>query len=236
MSKNAIRAAGTAAAWIRSGVAAFAGPLPGFTLTAQTDRFIFYSRDAQKVNAEKSEKYLVKLEATAGPQDRRARPTTTATARPRRSRPAPARTPPGVTFPGTGEIHSTRDFHAHEIVHLVAGQIGDPGDVLPGRPRGGARQRGRWEGKDVDKLARGRVKQADDRDAARRSSSSLDPGRRVPDGGLVRARASSRSTASRRSRSSSAPAAPPARTARRPSRRRSARRSTRPAPSGRHAL
>ena len=33
----------------------------------------------------------------------------------------------GVTYPTRRQIHSTRSSHLHEIVHLVAAQLGDPG-------------------------------------------------------------------------------------------------------------
>ena len=42
-----------------------AAPVPGFTLAAQTARFSFYTKGA-KVDAEKSEQYLTKLEQMLG--------------------------------------------------------------------------------------------------------------------------------------------------------------------------
>jgi hypothetical protein len=140
-----------------SGVGAFAGPLPGFTLTAQTDRFIFYSRDAQKVNVEKTEKYLVELEGLLG-HKMTGKATYYRYGTPEEIAAGTGTYAAGVTLPHTGEIHSTRDFHAHELVHLVAGQIGDPGTFFQEGLAVALGNEGRWEGKNVDALAKGRVK------------------------------------------------------------------------------
>jgi hypothetical protein len=157
VSKNAVRAAGALVAWILGGTAALAGPLPGFTLTAQTDRFIFYTRDAQKVNVEKTEKYLARLEGLLGHKVA-GKATYYRYGTPEEVAAGTGMYAAGVTLPRTGEIHSTRDFHAHEIVHLVAGQIGDPGTFFQEGLAVALGNEGRWEGKDVDSLARARAK------------------------------------------------------------------------------
>jgi hypothetical protein len=131
---------------------AFAGSLPGFTLTAQTAHFSFYTRGA-KVEADKNEKFLASVETTLGqhyqghadyyrydrPEDIAA--TTGAYAQ-------------GITYAQAHEIHSTQSYHAHEIVHLVAGQMGDPGSFFQEGLAVALGNEGRWAGSDVDKLAK----------------------------------------------------------------------------------
>jgi hypothetical protein len=53
------------------------------------------------------------------------------------------------------EIHSTQEFHAHEIVHLVAAQMGgDPGAFFQEGLAVAIGNHARWHGSDVDKTAR----------------------------------------------------------------------------------
>lgn len=133
---------------------AYAGSLPGFVLKAQTQHFSFYSRNTrQKVDVEKSERYLARIQAQLGhrvsgraeyyryetPQEIAAGTGTWAE---------------GVTFARAGQIHSTQEFHAHEIVHLVAGQMGNPGAFFHEGLAVALGNEGRWRGKDVDDLAR----------------------------------------------------------------------------------
>ena len=136
-----------------AGPAAGAG-LPGFVLKAQTEHFSFYSRSARaKIDAEKSERYLARVQAQLGhrvsgraeyyrydtPQEIAAGTGTWAE---------------GVTFARAGQIHSTQEFHAHEIVHLVAGQMGNPGAFFHEGLAVALGNEGRWRGKDVDDVAR----------------------------------------------------------------------------------
>jgi hypothetical protein len=137
---------------------ATAAPLPGFTLAAQTARFSFYTRGA-KVDAEKNERYLAKVEQLLGqrfdgraeyyrydnPQDVEA---------------ATGSYAEGVTFTREHQIHSAQGFHAHEIVHLVAGQLGDPGVMFQEGLAVVLGNDAKWNGASVDKLARLALKQA----------------------------------------------------------------------------
>ena len=134
-------------------VPAAGGSLPGFVLKAQTEHFSFYSRNGQKVDVEKSERYLARVQAQLGhrvtgraayyryetPQEIAAGTGTWAE---------------GVTFARAGQIHTTQEFHAHEIVHLVAGQMGNPGAFFHEGLAVALGNEGRWRGKQVDELAR----------------------------------------------------------------------------------
>jgi len=139
-----------------------AGPLPGFALKAQTEHFSFYSRGNQKIEAAKSERYLSQIQSLLGQNvSGRAEYYRYETAQELAA--GTGTYAEGVTFARAGQIHSTQDFHAHEIVHLVAGQMGNPGAFFHEGLAVALGNGGRWHGKDVHKLAR---------DAARRSSLS----------------------------------------------------------------
>jgi hypothetical protein len=128
-----------------------AAPLPGFSLAAQTEHFNFYSRDNQKVDAQKVERYLGQVQQLLGhkvsskadyyrygtAQEVAAGTGTYAV---------------GVTLPG--QIHSTEAFHAHEIVHLVAREMGNPGVFFQEGLAVALGNEAKWNGKDVSKLAR----------------------------------------------------------------------------------
>jgi hypothetical protein len=138
---------------------AAADDLPGFTLAARTAHFSFYTRGA-RVEPERSERFLAFVETTLGHElDGRANyyryermedigTVTGAYAQ-------------GITYAAAREIHSTRGFHAHEIVHLVAGQLGDPGPFLQEGLAVAIGNMGRWNGKDVDVLARQALRTVD---------------------------------------------------------------------------
>lgn len=130
-----------------------AGSLPGFVLTAQTQHFSFYSRDNQKVEAEKSERYLAQVEQMLGQQIAgRAEYYRYATAQELAA--GTGTYAAGLTLAHSGQIHSTQAFHAHEIVHLVAGQMGNPGVFFQEGLAVALGNEARWQGKDVDSLAR----------------------------------------------------------------------------------
>jgi len=133
-----------------------AAPMPGFTLAAQTARFSFYTKGA-KVEAEKSEQYLAKVEAMLGAKfdghaDYYRYASTTELAV------ATGAYAEGVTYTGQKQIHSSHGFHAHEIVHLVAGQMGDPGVMFHEGLAVVLGNEARWNGADVDKIAKRAVK------------------------------------------------------------------------------
>lgn len=97
--------------------------LPGFTLAANTPRVSVYTRGAA-VNVAGIEASLTRIEGTLG---------TRLAGHASYYRYASAQEvaagtghyADGVTF--AGQVHSTRACHDHELVHLVAAQMGDPG-------------------------------------------------------------------------------------------------------------
>jgi hypothetical protein len=130
-----------------------AAPLPGFVLTAQTQHFSFYSRDNQKVDSQKTERYLAQVEQLLGQQvDGRAEYYRYATAQELAA--GTGTYAAGLTLAHAGQIHSTQAFHAHEIVHLVAGQMGNPGVFFQEGLAVAVGNEAKWQGKDVDTLAR----------------------------------------------------------------------------------
>lgn len=130
-----------------------AAPLPGFYLAAQTEHFSFYSRDRQKVDAAKSEQFLVEVERLLG-QQIQGRALYYRYSSPEQIEAGTGTWAQGVTFVQSGEIHTTEEFHAHEIVHLVAGQLGNPGAFFQEGLAVALGNRSKWYGKDVDKLAK----------------------------------------------------------------------------------
>jgi hypothetical protein len=60
----------------------------------------------------------------------------------------------GVTFAKTGEVHSTLPFHPHELVHVVAGQMGNPGTFFQEGLAVALGDQGRWNGRAVDAMAK----------------------------------------------------------------------------------
>jgi hypothetical protein len=95
-------------------------------LVGQTEHFAFYSRDGRGLDGEKSERYVRRLEglfglSVSGRSDyyRCERPEDVAS--------ATGLYASGVTSARDRRVFSIRDFHAHELVHLVAGQAGSGG-------------------------------------------------------------------------------------------------------------
>jgi hypothetical protein len=131
---------------------AAAASLPGFTLAAQTTHFSFYSRGA-KVDAQKNERFLATVEKELGATfDGRAE--YYRYERPEDIAAAIGAYAQGVTYAKERQIHSTQTFHAHEIVHLIAGQLGDPGAFFQEGLAVALGNEGRWNGSDVDPLAK----------------------------------------------------------------------------------
>ena len=63
---NASRIAAVGTAVLLASVSAVAAPLPGFVLKAQTPHFSFYARQGEKVDAERSERYLTQVQTLLG--------------------------------------------------------------------------------------------------------------------------------------------------------------------------
>jgi hypothetical protein len=115
-------AAAVVAVLVGSGTAS-AAALPGFVLTASTERVRYYSR-GERIDVRGVETALARIEGTLG--TRLASPA--AYYRYASAEEVAAGTghrAAGVTLPG--QVHTTRERHDHELVHLVAAQMGDPG-------------------------------------------------------------------------------------------------------------
>jgi hypothetical protein len=105
----------------------WAEPSRGFQLAATTTHFVFYSRNGEPIDVHEVERSLRKVQRLLGqelpgpaeyyrygtPQEVAANLGEYAT---------------GVTLGSLRQIHTVRrECHFHEIVHLVAAQLGDPG-------------------------------------------------------------------------------------------------------------
>jgi hypothetical protein len=134
-----------------------ASPLPGFALKAQTEHFSFYSRGNQKIDAAKSEQYLSQIQSLLG-QRVSGRAEYYRYETPQELAAGTGTYAEGVTFARAGQIHSTQEFHAHEIVHLVAGQMGNPGAFFQEGLAVAVGNEGRWQGKDVNSLAKAQAR------------------------------------------------------------------------------
>lgn len=124
--RRALPAAGALVAGMLATVPGWAAPLEGFRLAAVSPHFFFYSRNGEPIDVPAVERELQKVELLLGhelagtadyyryatPQELAANVGSYAA---------------GVTFANRREIHTTRRSHRHEIVHLVAAQLGDPG-------------------------------------------------------------------------------------------------------------
>ena len=147
----------TLALMMTSASSALAAGLPGFSLAAQTPRFSFYSRGGSKVDADKSERYLEKVEGLLG-QKFEGRADYYRYESTKELAVSTGAYAEGVTYTSRKQIHSTHGFHAHEIVHLVAGQIGDPGVLFHEGLAVVLGNDGKWNGKDVNSLAKRALK------------------------------------------------------------------------------
>ena len=130
-----------------------AAPLPGFSLTAQTPHFTFYTRDNQKVDSQKAEAYVTRIERLLG-QTLEGRADYYRYTSPEQLAAGTGTYAAGVTFPATNQIHSTQEFHAHEIVHLVASRLGNPGLFFQEGLAVALGNDGKWNGQDVHAVAK----------------------------------------------------------------------------------
>jgi len=133
---------------------ALAAPsLAGFSLRAKTSRFAFYSRGDARFNVERPETQLARVESLLGHKVSgtveyyhydRAEDIAAAT----------GRYAGGLTFPDLGQIHTTASADNHELVHLVAHQLGDPGPFFQEGLAVLLGDQGRWMGQPVDRVAK----------------------------------------------------------------------------------
>jgi len=139
------------AAWVLA--AGVEAAPPGFVLAAETPHFAFYSRGGKKIDAGRSERFLLET-ARKLDQPVRERVSYYLHDHPADVASATGIYADGVTVPATGEIHSVKAFHPHEIVHRVADELGDPGPFFHEGLAVALGNEGRWRGARVDDLAR----------------------------------------------------------------------------------
>jgi hypothetical protein len=60
----------------------------------------------------------------------------------------------GLTQLASGRVHSVAAHHPHEIVHWVAGQLGDPGDFFHEGLAVALTSEGKWRGHPLEDVAR----------------------------------------------------------------------------------
>jgi hypothetical protein len=97
--------------------------MPGFTLAARTPRVSFYSR-GEKVDVNKVEASLTRIEGALG-QRMTGQASYYRYSSAQEVAAGTGHYAAGVTF--DGQVHSTSACHDHELVHLVAAQMGNPG-------------------------------------------------------------------------------------------------------------
>jgi hypothetical protein len=132
--------------------AAEAAPLPGFVLTAQTPHFSFYSR-GEKVDARRVEQRVGEIEKMLG-QTLSKRADYYRYASAQEVAAGTGHYAAGVTFADAGEVHSAEPCHEHELVHLVAGQLGDPGAFFQEGLAVAIGNHGKWHGRSADEGAK----------------------------------------------------------------------------------
>jgi hypothetical protein len=128
-----------------------AASLPGFVLAAETEHVSFFTR-GQDVDSARVERRVEELADLLGqPLGQRVSYYRYDTAQELAA--GTGHYAAGVTFPGTAEVHSTEAFHDHELVHVVAGQLGDPGTFFQEGLAVAIGNGGRWQGRPVDRVA-----------------------------------------------------------------------------------
>ena len=141
----------TLAIWMVATIG-FAAPLPGFVLAGQTAHFSFYSR-GEKVDTAKVEKRVAEFEKLFG-QPLTGHATYYRYSTAQEVAAGTGHYAAGVTFSATNEIHSTEPCHDHELVHLVANRLGNPGAFFEEGLAVAVGNKGEWQGRSADKIAK----------------------------------------------------------------------------------
>jgi hypothetical protein len=146
--------------------AASAQTLPGFRQMAGTSRVAFFSRGGsdfggrQKADVKRTDAFLARMEKTL------AQPLAAPISYYTHERPEDIAAQTGVyayglTRVGDSVVHSTTTYHPHELVHAVAGGLGDPGRFFHEGLAVALGDEGRWDGRAVDALARAQAQKVD---------------------------------------------------------------------------
>jgi hypothetical protein len=104
----------------------WAEPPRGFQLAAQTPHFLFYSRNGEPIDVHEVERSLWKVQRLLG-QELAGRAEYYRYGTPQEIAANVGEYASGVTLGSLRQIHTVRGCHLHEIVHLVAAELGDPG-------------------------------------------------------------------------------------------------------------
>jgi hypothetical protein len=129
-----------------------AAPPPAFSVAAVTPHFKVYTR-GEKVNAGRIEGQVTRIEQLLGRQ-LEGHASFYVYERPEEISAVTGYYADGVTFSPRREIHSVPSAAGHEIVHLVAGQVGDPGAFFHEGLAVALTAGGRWAGESLAKIAR----------------------------------------------------------------------------------
>lgn len=127
----------------------------GFSLVAETRNFAFYTRDAGKVDAGRSQRFLDETSRRLGVRIESKKPYYRyAWSEELAFVVGPAAAGASGAYMASGDIHSTKEFDAHEIVHRVGFELGDPGALFQEGLAVELGDNGRYGTAKVDDIAR----------------------------------------------------------------------------------
>jgi hypothetical protein len=139
---------------------------PGFRQMVGTSRVAFFARvgsdfgGRQEMDVKRTDAFLARMERLFG------RPLAAPISYYQHERPEDIAALTGVyayglTRVGGSVVHSTAGYHPHELVHAVAGGLGDPGRFFHEGLAVALGDEGRWRGRPVDALARAQTATVD---------------------------------------------------------------------------
>jgi len=144
---------GTVVALVAASANLSAAPLPGFILSAEMTHVAVYTRPGKKADAAGVEKQVARLASDLGLADV-ARADYYHYDEAADLMAVTGTYAGGVTYPGRRQVHSTKESRDHELVHLVAFQLGNPGAFFQEGLAVVLGDRGRFQGRAVDGLAK----------------------------------------------------------------------------------
>lgn len=130
-----------------------AAPLEGFARVAESDHFTHFAREKAKTDVGRREQQVVRVEKLLDVKLGR-RVEYYAYTRPEEIQAVTGHYVAGYFYPSLGQVHATPDAEAHEIVHLVAHELGDPGPFFHEGLAVALGNRGRMGGWPIDRVAR----------------------------------------------------------------------------------
>ena len=136
-----------------AGASLEAAPVEGFALMAESDHFTHFAREKAKTDVGRREQQVVRLEKLLDVKLGR-RVEYYSYVRPEEIQAVTGHYVAGYFYPSLGQVHATPDAEAHEIVHLVAHELGDPGPFFQEGLAVTLGNRGRMGGWPIDRVAR----------------------------------------------------------------------------------